>query len=74
MVLQVDCRQTQLGTGQEPYAFRIGKRPLAVNQVQDRWLGTHYCYFKVGTDDGATYVLRLDERSALWEMVMFEAA
>lgn len=74
MVLQVDCHDSQFGNGREPHAFRIGHRPLHVSQIQDRWLATHYSYFKVGADDGATYILRHDERSALWEMILFQAA
>lgn len=74
MVLDVDCQQSQYGNGQEPFAFRIGKRPLNVNEVTDRWAATNYCYYKVKTEDGSTYILRHDERLAQWEMILFEAA
>jgi hypothetical protein len=74
MLLEVNCQQNHLGNGQEPYAFHIGQRRLGVRQVQDRWLATDYCYFKVETEDGSTYILRHDERSALWEMILFQAA
>lgn len=73
MVLEVDCQNNRYGD-REPHAFRIGKRALLVNQVVDRWLATHYGYFKVETSDGATYVLRHDSRTNLWEMILFQAA
>ncbi len=72
MDLQVDCRASHVGDP-EPFAFRIGKRPIGVSQVQDRWLAKHYCYFKLETDDDATYILRHDDRSGIWEMVLFQA-
>lgn len=72
MKLKVDCRKNLHGDD-EPHAFQIGRRPVAVRQVVDRWLAPHYCYFKLDTDDSGTYILRHDERSGMWEMVLYQA-
>ena len=40
----------------------------------DRWLAPDHRYFKILGDDGATYIIRHDSVSGLWELVLYRAA
>jgi hypothetical protein len=42
-----------------------------VQEVQDRWAGPDYRYFKVAASDGDTYVLRHDEGAGEWTLGAF---
>ena len=53
---------------QEPRAFTIGDRRLAVRELEDRWTGPDYRYFRVLASDGDTYVLRHDEGTGDWTL------
>ncbi len=57
----------------EPARFRLGRRPVAVEAIQDRWPGPDYRYFKLVGDDGGTYILRHDLESNRWELILFDA-
>jgi hypothetical protein len=70
MMVQVECYAGYRGE-QEPRAFTIGDRRLAVVEVRDRWAGPDYRYFKVSASDGDTYVLRHDERTDEWMLGAF---
>jgi hypothetical protein len=72
MKLKVECYAGYRGA-QEPIAFLIGDRRIAVMQITDRWLSAAHRYFKVQADDGGTYILRHDERSEQWDLTLFQA-
>jgi hypothetical protein len=67
MRIQVECYAGYRGD-QEPRAFTIGDRRLVVREVEDRWNGPDYRYFRVAANDGDTYVLRHDEVAGDWTL------
>jgi hypothetical protein len=62
MAIRVECYAGYQGD-QEPLAFWLGERRLAVHAVVDRWFAPMQRRFKVDADDGNMYVLRHDETS-----------
>ncbi len=56
---------------QEPTAFWLGERRLAVNAILDRWIGPDYRYFRVRAEDGHLYVLRRDDANDRWTLGAF---
>jgi hypothetical protein len=56
---------------QEPRAFWLGERRLAVVEILDRWIGPDYRYFRITADDGHLYVLRRDDAEDEWTLGAF---
>ena len=56
---------------QEPRAFLLGERRIAVIEIVDRWVGPDYRYFRVSGDDGHLYVLRRDDAVDEWTLGAF---
>jgi len=73
MDLKVDCYAGHRGE-ETPRRLELGGRFVQVVEVVDRWFGPDHRYFKVLGDDGALYLLRVDDDADLWELVMFERA
>lgn len=71
LTLLVECYAGYRGE-EEPRAFYIGERRVAVAELLDRWLAPDHRYFKVRGDDGATYILRHDTVGDRWELTLFE--
>ncbi|HZR70796.1 MAG TPA: hypothetical protein VFB01_17270 [Burkholderiales bacterium] len=59
---------------QEPRAFRLGERRIAVLEIVDRWVGPDHRYFRVSADDGNLYVLRRDDATERWTLGAFTRA
>jgi hypothetical protein len=55
-------------------AIHFGSRRVEIAETLDQWHGPDYRYVKVRSCDGATYILKLDETHADWELTMFERA
>lgn len=55
-----------------PRAFTHEGVRHEVTQVLDRWYRQEMTYFRLAADDGHRYVVRLDEESQRWELVMQE--
>lgn len=55
-----------------PRAFTHGGIRHGVAQILDRWYRRDMTYFRLSTDDGHRYVVRFDEESQRWELVMQE--
>lgn len=72
MDIKVECYAGHRGE-EEPRAFQLGERRIAVMAITDRWLDPAYRYFKVQAFDGAIYILRHDEASGRWELHSFRA-
>jgi hypothetical protein len=53
---------------ERPRRFRLGERWFNVEEVGDRWYDPEATYFRVKTEDGASYILRHDERAGVWTM------
>ena len=58
---------------ESPCRFFIGRRKIEVNEIIDRWLDPAHNYFKLRGDDGGIYILRYDQASDTWEMIMFDS-
>lgn len=70
MAIRVECYAGYRGE-QEPVAFWLGERRLAVRAIVDRWFAPAQRWFRVEADDGDVYVLRYDEPSGAWEIAAF---
>ncbi len=69
MDVRVDCHAGHRGE-ETPRRFELGGRVREVVEVLDRWYGPDHRYFKVRAADGV-YILRHDEPTARWELVVF---
>jgi len=56
-----------------PQRFSLDGRHVDVTDNLDQWHGAADRYFKVMGSDGNTYILRLDEGQAEWELIMFQS-
>lgn len=70
MTIQVECYAGYRGE-QEPVAFRLGGRRLAVRAIVDRWFAPGSRWFRVDADDGNLYVLRHDDAGSQWSVAAF---
>jgi hypothetical protein len=70
MEIRVECYAGYRGE-QEPRAFWLGERRVAVLEILDRWLAPDHRYFRVRADDGYVYVLRSDEITNQWTIGAF---
>ncbi|MEE9542925.1 MAG: hypothetical protein V3V95_04000 [Thermodesulfobacteriota bacterium] len=57
---------------ERPTSFIIRERVLKVKECLDQWYGEGYAYFKVGADDGYTYIIRHEMNDDQWELVKME--
>ncbi len=53
--------------------LHLDGREIEVAENIDQWQGHGYRYHKVRGHDGNTYILRLDEERAEWELTMFQS-
>ena len=70
--IQVEC-YAGYRAEETPRRFFIGHREIEVSTIIDRWLDPKHSYFKLRGDDGGIYILRYDQLSDTWEMVMFDS-
>jgi hypothetical protein len=70
MAIRVECYAGYRGE-QEPSAFWLGERRVAVVAVVDRWFAPTRRWFRVDADDGDMYVLRHDETSGEWDIAAY---
>ena len=57
-----------------PQSLYQGERRIDIIEIMDQWYGPGYRYVKVRGHDSSVYILRLDEVSHQWELIMFCAA
>lgn len=72
MEVRVECYAGYRGE-QRPRRFTLGERVTEVEEVIDQWHGLDYRYFKLKGDDGGCYILRHEEKTGHWELIMFDA-
>ncbi|MFQ5972190.1 MAG: hypothetical protein ACE5Q3_07630 [Alphaproteobacteria bacterium] len=72
MRIRVECYSGYRGE-ETPRRFFLGRRPVVVAEVHDRWYGPDHRYFKVEGDDACLYILRHDERSSAWTLTVFDS-
>lgn len=70
MKLQVESQAGYRGE-EEPLAFWLGERRIAVRAIIDRWFAPRRLWFKVDADDGDTYVLRHDKETGNWDIAAY---
>ena len=73
MPIRVECYAGYRGE-QEPSAFWLGDRRVAVRAVVDRWYSPSQRWFKVEAADGDAYILRHDEPGDQWELAAYTSA
>ena len=73
IAVEVECYAGHRGE-ETPRRFHLGERTIEVAEVLDQWLAPEYRYFKLRGRGGATYLLRHDEVSGRWELIMYERA
>lgn len=71
--LQVACCVGDRGE-QEPYRIWFGERAVEVTEILDRWLAPDHRYFKIKGDDRGLYIIRHDEASGRWELILFTSS
>ena len=57
-----------------PRSLHWGGRRIEVLETIDQWHGADYRYVKVKARDRGIYILRFDENSGEWAMIMFVSA
>ena len=70
--LRVECYAGHRAE-EAPRCFFIGKRRIEVVEIIDRWLDPAHSHFKVRGDDGGIYILRYDQDTDSWEMILFNS-
>lgn len=71
LTVRVECYAGHRGE-QTPRTLILGDRRIVVAGVVDAWLAP-YRYFKLKGADGNSYLVRHDEGSNSWELMMFRA-
>jgi len=69
--ISVECYAGYRGE-ETPRALVVGNRRVEVIEVLDRWLAPDHRSFKVRGDDGDTYIVQQDSRSAEWTLSVFQ--
>ncbi|MFC6673258.1 hypothetical protein [Marinobacterium aestuariivivens] len=72
MHIRVECYAGYKGE-QEPRRLYLGRRPVDVNEILDRWLAPEHAYFKVSDPAGNIYILRHDTTMGFWELTLFDS-
>lgn len=70
--IQVEC-YAGYRAEESPRRFFIGHRKIEVSEIIDRWLDPNHSYFKLRGDDGGIYILRYEQASDIWELIMFDS-
>ena len=73
IVVEVECYAGHRGE-ETPRRFHLGKHTVEVADVLDQWLAPDHRYFKLRGREGATYLLRHDEISGRWKLIMYARA
>lgn len=73
IAIEVECYAGHRGE-ETPRRFHLGERTIEVVEVLDQWLAAGHRYFKLRGQGDATYLLRHDEVSGRWEIIMYERA
>jgi len=69
MHVEVETREAQ-GMPM-PRRIRLDERAIELAEVLDQWFGSDYRYCKIRGDDGALYILRLDEKRFAWSLTLY---
>jgi hypothetical protein len=58
---------------ESPRRFFIGRREIEVLEIIDRWLDPAHSHFKVRGNDGGIYILRYEQGTDSWEMILYDS-
>jgi hypothetical protein len=72
MHIKVDSYTDHAGAAM-PRGLHLRGAYVAVVETLDQWHGPAYRYVKVKGEDGGLYILRFDERTAVWDLTLFES-
>jgi hypothetical protein len=70
MKVRVECYAGYRGE-ETPRRILFDRRSVEVAEIVDRWLAPEHRYFKVTGDDDATYILRHDVSTDVWELTLY---
>jgi hypothetical protein len=70
--LRVECYSGHRAD-EYPQRFTLGGREVAVEEILDRWLDPAYRYFKLRGSDEGIYILRHDQASDSWELILYDS-
>jgi len=68
----VDCQPGQ-GGDPVPHVLHFGPTRVTVKALVDRWDGQDHRYFKLLGEDDATYIVRNDLPTGLWELAFYDS-
>jgi len=71
--IEVECHARDRGE-ETPRRLLVGKKPIEVAEVLDRWLAPDHRYFKCLGADGATYIVRNDVQAGTWDLTQYRVA
>lgn len=73
MEIKVQCYAGYRGE-ETPRTISFRSREVMVEKIVDRWLDPSHRYFKILGDDRATYIIRHDMDSWVWELIFYQEA
>ncbi|MFQ5533412.1 MAG: hypothetical protein ACE5EM_01125 [Sphingomonadales bacterium] len=71
--IRVECYAGYRGE-QTPRRFILGDQPVEIAEIVDCWLAPDHRYFKVRSRKGSEFLLRHDEVTGQWDLVMYKAS
>lgn len=71
MEIKVECYSGYRGE-ETPRRFWLAETRIEIKEVLDRWLAPGHRYFKVLGQDNATYILRHDSETYVWELTFYQ--
>lgn len=71
MKVHVYCYEGYMAE-QEPRRFSLGQQTIEVERIVDRWQGPDNRYFKVKGSDRANYILRHDQQTDHWDLILMD--
>ena len=72
MHIQVECYAGYRGE-ESPRLIQMADNRIEVTEIVDRWLSQDHRYFKVIGSDSATYIIRHDTATWLWDLVFYQS-
>jgi hypothetical protein len=72
MLVSVECYAGHRGE-ETPRRLWFDGRTVELIELLDCWLAPDHRYFKMRAEDHATYILRHDERSGRWALMLYHA-
>lgn len=70
--IKVDCEAGHRGEP-TPRVLHFGEASVTVSALVDSWSGRDHHYFKLLGEDGATYIVRHDQPTDLWELAFYDS-